>query len=210
MMQRVKLHPLLVPAGVTMVCIGRDRAARRQADFLGGRHCARESLRACAPELADTPIGVGRHREPLWPAGIVGSIAHASSYVVAAAARRRDARAVGIDVAPWLDDAAPQRIGSSIAVADELEAIRHDDWSLARRLTLVFSAKESIYKALFPLAQCVFGFEHARLGNIEPDDAISGRFDAHLTMPLAHLPANMPLSGRYECRDDAVLTTLVL
>ena len=182
----------------------------RQSEFLGGRWCARECLREHAPEAADTPIGVGPHREPLWPDGIVGSIAHASPYVLAATAFRGTAQSIGLDVAPWLDDGATDRIGANIAMPGELNSlINSNGWSMARRLTLVFSAKKSIYKALYPLVQCPFGLDHARLSRIVPDGATSGRFEAHLTMALKNLPSQMPLVGRYQCRQDAIITTLV-
>ena len=209
------LHAAMIAASVDAddqlgnAKLGAARVSR-QSEFLGGRWCARECLREHAPETADAPIGVGAHREPLWPDGIVGSIAHTSPYVLAATAFRGTAQSIGLDVALWLDDGATDRIGASIAMPGELNSlIDSNGWSMARRLTLVFSAKELIYKALYPLVQCPFGFEHARLSRIVPDGATSGRFEAHLTMALKNLPSQMPLVGRYECRQDAIITTLV-
>ena len=70
---------------------------KRQVEFLAGRHCAREALRVCAPELAEMPIGSGSHREPIWPPGIVGSITHTAQFASVAVASRSHARAIGID-----------------------------------------------------------------------------------------------------------------
>jgi len=115
-------------------------------------------------------------------------------------------------VEQWLDDDAPTRLGSDLASAGELDAlITQTGWPAARLLTVLFSAKESIYKCLFPDVRAYFGFEAAWLERVEPADDAEGRFVARLTGPLGpDLPAGLVLSGRFACLDDVVVTTLVL
>ena len=84
-------------------------------------------------------------RMPVWPDGIVGSLAHDAEVAVAAIAMQRDFAGVGIDVEPaeMLD---PELLGL-IATAAEQHRI-HDDPYGGR---LLFSVKEAVYKAVNPL-----------------------------------------------------------
>jgi 4'-phosphopantetheinyl transferase EntD len=56
----------------------------RLREFATGRSCARQALAGLG--LAPAPILRGAKREPLWPAGIVGSITHCRGYRAAAVA----------------------------------------------------------------------------------------------------------------------------
>ena len=80
-----------------------DAVDARRREFALGRSLAHEALRAIGAPAG--PIEVGAHREPLWPAGTVGSITHCDGYVGAAVAARGDVRSVGVDAEP----AAPLR-----------------------------------------------------------------------------------------------------
>jgi 4'-phosphopantetheinyl transferase EntD len=84
-------------------------------------------------------------RMPIWPDGIVGSLAHDSEFAVAALAMRRDFAGVGIDVEP-AEMLEPELLGL-IATAGERERL-HDDPCGGR---LLFSVKEAVYKAVNPL-----------------------------------------------------------
>ena len=184
----------------------------RRASFLAGRWCAHEALRASVPHAAQTAIGMGEFREPLWPAGTLGSITHTAGYALAAAAPFGAVRAIGLDVERWLDDDAPARIGANLAGAGELDdLVAQTGWPATRLLTVLFSAKESIYKCLFPGVRQYFGFEAAWLERVEAVDGAVGRFEARLTGALgADLPAGFVLHGQFVCLDDVVVTSLVL
>ena len=68
---------------------------KRRREFAVGRMLARAALAA----IGDPPsaIPTGNHREPVWPAGIVGSITHCAGYCAAAVARDAMVVALGID-----------------------------------------------------------------------------------------------------------------
>ena len=82
---------------------------------------------------------------PIWPPDIVGSIAHDSEIAMAAVAKERDFSSLGIDVEParTLD---PDLL-KMVATARELERIDDDPY----RGRLLFSVKEAVYKAAYPL-----------------------------------------------------------
>lgn len=82
---------------------------------------------------------------PVWPDGIVGSLAHDSEVAVAAMAAQREFLSVGVDIEPAkpLD---PDLL-DIVATAKERDSIQRDPC----HGRLLFSVKEAIYKAAYPL-----------------------------------------------------------
>jgi len=149
----------------------------RRREFVTARACAREALAQLGqPHRA---ILTGPKGEPLWPDGIVGSITHCEGYRACAVARAADLLAVGIDAEP--NRPLPDGLLVDIALPEEREWLRH----LARQAPrirwdrLLFSIKESIYKAWFPLTERWLGFEDA----VVAIDAPRQIFSAHLLVP---------------------------
>jgi 4'-phosphopantetheinyl transferase EntD len=83
--------------------------------------------------------------KPVWPDGIVGSMAHDSNVAIAAVAAQKDFLSIGIDVEP-AEPLAPDLL-DIVATAKERETIQ-DDPCGGR---LLFAVKEAIYKAVYPL-----------------------------------------------------------
>jgi len=150
---------------------------KRRREFVTARMCARTALRELG--FPAVPILTGERGEPLWPGGVVGSITHCEGYRACAVARSSEFVSVGIDAEP--NAALPDRLLGDIARPEELPMLRqlgseHADVHWDR---LLFSAKESVYKAWFPLAKRWLGFEDAVL---DIDPAV-GTFDARLLVP---------------------------
>ena len=82
---------------------------------------------------------------PIWPAGIVASLAHDSRYAVAAAGLRKDFRSIGIDIEPAVD--LPHGLLDLVATPRERAKMQN----VANGGKLLFVAKEATYKALFPI-----------------------------------------------------------
>ena len=91
----------------------------------------------------DTPIARGDGGEPLWPSGIVGSLAHDGAVAVAAVGLERDFSSIGVDVEPMRD--LPADMIDLVATPAELARIDRDP-GIAR---LLFAAKEAAYKAAY-------------------------------------------------------------
>ncbi len=124
----------------------RGAAAKRRREFVSGRLCARRALDRLGVEPCAIPRGA--RGEPLWPPGVVGSITHRAHYRACALASSIHLAALGIDAernAP-LSDGVWERIafGAERELPREVDGVRLD--------ALLFSAKESLYKAWFPLA----------------------------------------------------------
>jgi 4'-phosphopantetheinyl transferase EntD len=174
--------------------------AERRAEFATARHCARQALRRIG--APDAPILRGSRREPLWPAGIVGSITHCTGYRAAAVAHAAEMLTIGIDAEPHA--ALPEGVARRVLDAAELRwtagAPAEVHWQ-----RLIFSAKESVYKAWFPLARSWLGFEDATVA-IDP---AAGTFHARLLIePPCGVPAEFP--GRFLVEDGLVLTAIAV
>ncbi len=108
---------------------------------------ARMVARKLLSRLGQTECAIPKSTEgmPVWPDGIVGSLAHDSTVAVAALASRREFTSVGIDVEP----AAPldPDLVEIVATVKERQNIA-DDPCGGR---VLFAVKEAVYKAVYPL-----------------------------------------------------------
>ncbi|EGT3621379.1 4'-phosphopantetheinyl transferase superfamily protein [Morganella morganii] len=160
--QDIRLSGLALAAGGTSIAhawpllsggslrgITKDMGRKRQTGFLAGRLCACRSLSEMNI-AAGFPLPV-RDRMPVWPFGVLGSISHCASLAVAMTAPASGYRAVGIDVETVIDPATALDIQHNICSDDELTVPENIIPDRARALTLIFSAKEALYKALYPL-----------------------------------------------------------
>ena len=82
--------------------------AKRQAEYLAGRLCAREALRRVTGQPGVPAVGADR--APQWPLGVVGSITHGDNWAAALVAQREQWRALGLDVERLLPAERAQRL----------------------------------------------------------------------------------------------------
>jgi 4'-phosphopantetheinyl transferase EntD len=115
---------------------------------------ARIVARALLAQLghARSAVPKGESGEPIWPAGISGSLAHDDRIAVAAVGLQRDIRAVGIDVEAAVP--LPPEMRELIAAPQELRSIAGDPL----QGKLLFAAKEAVYKAVYPLDRVFLEF----------------------------------------------------
>ncbi|MEU1689993.1 4'-phosphopantetheinyl transferase superfamily protein [Micromonospora sp. NPDC005707] len=179
---------------------------KRRREFTTGRHLARRAL----AELGVPPVALpaGTRREPLWPDGTVGSITHCTGYRAAVAARDGTLLSAGIDAEP--NEPLPTGVLDSISLPGErarvAELLRHDPAVCWDRL--LFSVKESVYKAWFPLTGRWLDFEEA---DVRLDAA--GAFRARLLVPPPTLADGRPLTGftgRWLARHGLVLAAIAV
>jgi len=139
---------------------------KRQVEFAAGRFCAREALQKLGHDSQAT-LAVGQHRAPLWPTGYLGSISHGDGLAIAVAASTRDWRGLGIDVERILTDEAAQPLHEHLMKASELAMGEAAGLALGDWLSLVFSAKESLFKALYPFVGRYFDFLDAEVCELQ-------------------------------------------
>ena len=106
-------------------------------------------------------------RAPIWPDGVVGSITHTGDFAAAAVAWAADIAALGIDSEQIIDPAAARDI-ADICMVDEATLFKAAHGrSFCEFCTLVFSAKESVFKCLFPLTRKFLEFSDVRITSID-------------------------------------------
>ncbi len=130
----------------------------RRLEFITGRACAKLALMRLG--VRPEPIEKGPSGAPNWPVGIVGSITHCKGYRASAVARARHVRSIGIDAEP--DEPLPEGILNLVATRMEREGLPSDLHGCWDRL--LFSAKEAVYKACFPLTGRWMDFHDASIG----------------------------------------------
>jgi 4'-phosphopantetheinyl transferase EntD len=120
----------------------------RRREYAAVRSCAR----ACLGRLGYGPVPIlpGLGGAPSWPAGVLGSMTHCAGYAAAAVGPLPQISAIGIDAEP--DAPLPDGVLDLIATPAERDRLAvtqrpgGPNWD-----RLLFSAKEAVYKAWFPL-----------------------------------------------------------
>jgi len=130
---------------------------KRRHEFTTGRACARRALQKLG--VAPTPVASGARGEPLWPPAVVGSITHCRGYAASAVAHAGDLAALGIDAEP--NEALPPGVLARVAFGAERELPSTNEATHLDRL--LFSAKEAVYKAWFPLTERSLFFDQVHI-----------------------------------------------
>jgi 4'-phosphopantetheinyl transferase EntD len=185
--------------------VGRSVEARRR-EFVTGRVCAREALSLLG--VAPRAIPSGPKGDPVWPKGVVGSITHCEGYRACAVGRGSDFATLGVDAE--VDAPLPEGLLGDIALPDERRRLA----ALARERPgaswdrLLFSIKESVYKAWFPLADRWLGFEDATV-TIDPAECT---FSARLLVsgPRYGECELTGFSGRWTIAEGVILTAIAV
>ncbi|WP_197077023.1 MULTISPECIES: 4'-phosphopantetheinyl transferase superfamily protein [Pseudomonas] len=181
--------------------------AKRQAEHLAGRVCAREALYRVTG-VASVPA-VGEDRAPQWPAQVSGSITHGQDWAAAIVAPTQLWRGLGLDVERLLSSERAERLVGEILTPDELGRIAHlTPEQRARQISLTFSLKESLFKALYPLVLKRFYFQDAELLDL---NAEPGGARLRLLVELSEeWPAGSKLVGLYAELDNQVLSLVAI
>lgn len=127
---------------------------KRAAEFLAGRYLAKLTMQAMFNHCEQ--VAIGAHRAPVWPMGMCGAISHSHDQAVCVITSTH--HTLGIDIeAPLMASVAAELTTSIVDHAEQriLQAQSHH-YPLA--LTIAFSAKESLFKALYPHVKCYFDF----------------------------------------------------
>lgn len=122
----------------------------RIREFSAGRETARDALEALG--LPRQPILQGKHRQPIWPKSVVGSITHTREWAVVAVAWANNVRCLGIDL----------ESGTVPENATEL-VVHENELSGETTPAAVFSCKEAVYKSVFSQHLEYFDFLDIRL-----------------------------------------------
>lgn len=171
-------------------------ATHRQREFQAGRWAVarlfapatmihRQHGSPLPTNLLPGPLPISSLRLPKWPESWTGSISHSGQWVMAALAPLSESRAMGLDLQARLSVEQALNLSTRIAHPDELSVLKqahllspeNRNDTLATSLTLLFSLKETLYKALFPLTEQFQPFAAAELLALTPDQLVELPFE---------------------------------
>jgi enterobactin synthetase component D len=136
----------------------------RKEEFLLGRLCASKAHELCTGKKL-LELKAYEDRAPAWPSDVVGSISHNQYWVGSAVAKKSELLGVGID----FEVMGRTKIELARQIKNGKDLTTHPDFSAEELLTLIFSCKESLYKALYPSVKKFFGFEAAAVREVNLD-----------------------------------------
>ncbi len=166
---------------------------KRAAEFRAGRNCAQAAL-----AVLKAPTGPLDRREdglPCWPEGHLGSITHCSGLCLAVAARQTAIIRLGCDAEP--NKELPLGIAPQVLLPKERAAQAVSDLPD----TLWFSAKEAVFKAVYPSVRHFFGFEEATV-----TVGANGRFSATLSDTIAIRTGTAQIAGHWWLSSQHIVT----
>ena len=167
---------------------------KRKTDHLAGRLAAFYALNR------KTIPGIGSSGEPQWPASVSGSISHSGTQAVAIC---RESGLVGIDCEAIIDECEAREIQDGVINTQEAQLLAESAFPFNLAFTLTFSAKESLFKALFPQVQAWMGFESARVTALTSDT-----LTLTLTCPLPPFVQNQVFTLHWRLIDAMVITLI--
>lgn len=177
---------------------------RRKAEFLAGRVMAQAAM-ACLG-LPLRPVETTPSRAPLWPEGLSGSISHARGRC-ACLLSQDTSRSFGIDTEAIAEGRALSAILSQTLSPDEHALLTQGPYPSNTNATLAFSAKEALFKALYPQVGHHFGFDAATLTDPPKDTSLT----LSLTTDLAEtLPQGTRFDIHHRLTGTHVLTWLAV
>ncbi|EHC0798163.1 4'-phosphopantetheinyl transferase superfamily protein [Salmonella enterica] len=178
----------------------RQSVVKRKAEFLAGRYCCSRLLKMAGAR--STHVG-SQKGVPIWPLGWYGSISHTDRYVIVVLANETLALMPGVDIEKH-DSKILLSVVEMFSSPNELIILRASTLDYTWALLLLFSAKESLFKSLWPETAVGVDFHFANLISI---DVVQRTFTLVLSSSLSSkLYAGKNITGRYVFFDDHVIT----
>ncbi|MFA8384843.1 MAG: 4'-phosphopantetheinyl transferase [Pelagibaca sp.] len=180
-----------------------DRAVdKRRADYLAGRAVASAAMALL--DHPSAPVTTTPGRAPLWPDGLAGSISHARGRC-ACLLSRDTSHSYGVDTEAIASGQSLTAIVTETLTATERDMIAEGPLPAATNATLAFSAKEALFKALYPSVGHHFGFAAAELTSAPRPDSLTLTLTTDLT---EELPKGRPFDIHHRLSSTHVLTWL--
>ena len=138
---------------------------KRKADFFSGRWCVKQLLTKHW-DVSNKEAGnvlIGESRSPIWPENFCGSITHSKNKAYAIISTLQKYQFVGIDAEHWVTDKLAKSLTPSICSNEEKNLLTSLPINYSQAFTFLFSAKETLFKALFPSVKTYFDFLDAEV-----------------------------------------------
>lgn len=151
--------PLIIQLGIQ----------KRKAEYVASRLLVKNLLSYLG--YKDFYLKNNLDRSPIWPNNINASLSHSDSYVIAIATKKNFF--IGIDIEKYMKQQTAKIIFNSLLTPKEQKSFQRVPLPLHKLITLIFSLKESIYKAIWPLIKTPINFHYIIIEtiNIEKNTA---------------------------------------
>ena len=178
---------------------------KRRAEFLAGRMAAINALKLMGEHACEIPIG--EHRNPIWPVGVTGSITHYSNTALAVVANKEDAKFVGIDCEGIMSLELAESISNIILTDNERSYSKENNIPYRFFCTLIFSAKESLFKAIYPYICQYIEFDAANVIDI---CLLKNTFKIKLTKKItSDFDIGRCFNGYFEIESNHIVTMII-
>ncbi|EXU75156.1 4'-phosphopantetheinyl transferase family protein [Erwinia mallotivora] len=178
---------------------------KRRAEYLASRVCVRHALTLMG--VNDFILENDADRSPVWPAGIVGSLSHTDSSVRLLVAPSASGKLLGIDCEHVIEEYTAKKMQDMIVSAQELKVLQQSRWPYGLALTLAFSLKESLYKALYPQIRQFMDFNAAEITTCDEEAGLMViRLARHYSTDF---PAGRLFTGHVQIQQNQVLSWII-
>ena len=179
---------------------------KRRAEFTMGRIFAHVALSRFGLEY-EPILRNPETREPCWPNSVWGSITHSAGFAAVAVGLKKEIKGVGIDLESF-SRSVDFKIRRHVCVDSELEWLASLPTKQANRaLRIIFSAKESIFKCIYPGTKTYLTFKDAAVSVNETEKNFS--FIIFKSFP-GIIQQGFPHGGRYSEMDKMLLTSVYI
>jgi 4'-phosphopantetheinyl transferase EntD len=160
--------------------LGPRASERRRVEFALGRAAGHLALKQLGSENTE-PILRGQGGEPLWREGIAGSITHCFPWSAAIVVKCSNQFVIGVDL-ETVEGVQGTDITDLVCCEAELDWVRRGDFQ--ERLTMIFSAKEAVYKAFYPVCLRFIDFKEIELTWFHEHSCFQAEFTERLKTDL--------------------------
>ena len=175
---------------------------KRKAEHLASRWLAQQTLAQLG--MPDFVLRNAPDRSPIWPAGLRGSLSHTRNRAVIAVTR--ETLCVGVDVEQLMAEETADETAELLMQPAERALLARQPLPFAQAATLLFSLKESVYKALWPQLHQPMDFLQAQLVDV---DLKHQQATLHLCQDFtSSFTRATPLHARFWLDETQVLTLL--
>lgn len=146
----------------------------------------------------------GKGGEPLWPAGLKGSVTHCLPYGAVALSSSSEIKSIGVDIEKQ-GERNYEGIAERVLTKSEQLRLPLEMEEKKRQIITLFSIKETIYKTFYPLVHTWFGFKEVE-NTSKGQDTYTMKFVSQRKELHAF---SQPFSVHYQWSNDIVLTYLL-
>ena len=194
---------------VPFPAVFRSASTGRKAEFLAGRIAAQHAFVKLG--LRPQSIAIGNHRCPIWPPAVLASISHHGGHAYCLMTHRpantESGAGVGVDVETLIQDVGAISIVDKIMSPSEISITSAHFNQANLALPLIFSAKESLFKALYPSVGRYFDFLDIAVSSIDTSrNTITLTLAQDLSM---YFLRGQSITAHWQQQHDTVITWVV-